>query len=844
MERVESYWLRQFEDVPKALQLPTDRPRPARKSFRGGTQTAYVDAAGYAAIKKAGARAGCTLFVTLLTAFQTLVGRLADQHDVVTGIPAAGQALLDNGSLVGHCVDFLPVRARWGPDDRLLDLLESTKRRVLDAYEHQTYTLGTLVRKLAPAREAGRVPLAEVQFNLERVAGRMHLPGLDVDAQPNPKAFVNFDVFFNVVESDDGLRIDCDYNADLFDAATIDRWLRYYRAVLDAIVEDPAVTAGAVAYAPAADRVPVLTDTGREYPRDASICALFEAQVAARPEAPAVSCGDVVLTYAELERRANRLAHRLRSVAGEGALVGIAVARSLDVPVALLATLKAGCAYVPLDPQHPEARLRRILAEADVAALVTSGGAASFAPDGVPVIDLERHAAELNGESEAPPAAVSADALAYVIYTSGSTGTPKGVEITHRSVVNFLCSMAAEPGLAADDVLLAVTTISFDIAALELYLPLTVGARVAIATADDTRDGFALAALLANAGATCMQATPATWRLLLEAGFRSAPGLKMLCGGEALPRDLADALLEGGGELWNMYGPTETTIWSSCKRIVPGDEPIGVGSPIANTQFYVLDGNDRIVAPGQTGQLHIGGDGVARGYFKRPELTAGAFVVNPFAPGRMYRTGDLARALPNGEFAVLGRLDEQVKLRGFRIELGEIESLLARSGVVARAAVALREDVPGSPQLVGYVVEHPGSSVSAAALRAALADDLPEYMIPAAWVRLDQLPLTPNGKLHRAALPAPLPEAEAETEFSPPRTPLEAALAQIWADVLQRDRIGRTDDLLALGADSIQLFKITARANRQGISLLAKQLLQHRTIARLASQLEVAETAC
>jgi amino acid adenylation domain-containing protein len=552
------------------------------------------------------------------------------------------------------------------------------------------------------------------------------------------------------------------------------------------------------------------------------------------------------VTYRELDARANRLAHHLLAeTKGSTGRVGILVERSLDMLVALLATLKAGCSYVPLDPHHPQGRLRHILAGAEVSALVTDGMAdASLVPAGTPLIDLGRDRPAIDAApATAPASSRSSDQIAYVIYTSGSTGAPKGVEIPHRAVVNLLSSMARKPGMGAGDTLLAVTTISFDIAGLELFLPLIVGGTVAIASRAETTDGDKLLARLRSAEATIMQATPASWRLLLEAGFEAAPGFKMLCGGEALPRELASRLLQGGGALWNMYGPTETTIWSSCVQVLPGDEPITVGTPIANTQFHILDQNDLPVPVGVSGELHIGGDGVARGYFKNAALTREKFIADPFggAPGRLYRTGDFARRLPNGEIQILGRMDHQIKLRGFRIELGEIEAVLSRTGGLAASAVALREDEPGNPQLVGYVVERPGEPRSAAELRAALSQDLPDYMIPSAWVRLEALPLSPNGKLDRAALPRPDAAADRAGEFTAPETPLEKALAAIWAEVLQIDRVGTTDDFFSLGADSIHLFQITARANRNGIRLAAKQVLKYRTIAALVPHLEHGE---
>ena len=844
LAKTEAFWLNEFATRPPTLELPTDRARPSVKSFNGASLCRRIDAKLYQAVKKAGARQGSTLFVTLLAACQALMGRLSDQSEVVVGVPTAGQSLLEDQILVGHCVNFLPIRGAWNRDTKVSEYLSATAKRVLDAYEHQNYTFGTLVRKLNLPRVAGRLPLTEIQFNLERLADRLHLPGITVDVAPNPKAYVNFDLFLNVIESADGLRMDCDYNTDLFDAATVAHWLDCYQALLESIVADAAQPLSGASCLPAAERAELIVrmnDTARDYPRDRSVPELIEAQAKSTPRAIAAQFGETSVSYEALDRRANQMANVLRErIAGPdktGKLVGVSVERSLDMLVALLAVMKAGCAYVPLDPMHPAARLRYILGEAEVAALISDGSEnASLVADGTPVLDVRRDAAAIAAASAAAPALeVTPDSLAYVIYTSGSTGKPKGVEISHRAVVNLLTSMARTPGLTAQDVFYAVTTISFDIAGLELFLPLIVGGKVVIAERDAVIDGFRLLKNLETLGVTAMQATPASWRLLLEAGFKAPPAFKMLCGGEALPRDLANRLLEGSGELWNMYGPTETTIWSSCARVMPGSEPITVGGPIANTQFYILDRNDQPVPAGIPGQLHIGGDGVARGYYKRAPLSAEKFVANPFVAGRMYRTGDLARWLPNGTLQIMGRIDHQVKLRGFRIELGEIEAVLTAKGKLSAAAVILREDVPGSPRLVAYTVENAGVSRSPEALRALLAEDMPEYMIPSAWVRLDSLPLSPNGKLDRAALPVPDATQTAKEEYVAPTTPTETTLTKIFAEVLNLERVGATSDLLKMGADSIQLFQITARANRAGIKITARQLLQHRNAVALAA---------
>ncbi|GAC1539614.1 MAG: hypothetical protein NVS2B17_15040 [Candidatus Velthaea sp.] len=839
---VESYWLEQFREPVAPLQLPTDRMRPAMKSFKGSSRSARIERDAYRKLREAGARNGCTLFVTLLTAFQILIGRLSDSADVVVGVPTAGQSALEDEILVGHCVNFLPIRATWEPGSPVSSLLTAMKRRVLDAYEHQEYTLGTLVRKLAPQREMNRVPLAEVQFNLERVAGGMQLPGLSSTVEPNAKAFVNFDVFLNVIESEDGLRLDCDYNSDLFDAATIDRWLVFYRTLLAAITADATQTAAHINFIPEHERQALLAElnaTSVDYPRDQCVNTLFEAQVARRAANFAVRFGEAALTYEELDTRANQLANYLLSRSGgTRKLVGVCVDRSIEMVVALLATLKAGCAYVPLDPSHPPARLRRILEEADVAAfIVDNASSARLAPPGAAVINLVANARLIAAmPASSAPVVVSPNDLAYVIYTSGSTGLPKGVEISHRSVVNFLSSMAKTPGFSETDSLLAVTTVSFDIAGLEIFLPLSAGGTVTIASAEEISDGFALLRKLSEV--TVMQATPATWRLLLEAGFQSSARLKMLCGGEALPRELADRLLAGGGDLWNMYGPTETTIWSSCSKVTAGDEPVNAGRPIANTQMFVLDRNDQLVPAGVPGQLHIGGDGVAEGYFKRPELTSERFIRNPFGSGRIYRTGDSARMLPEGSVQILGRIDNQVKLRGYRIELGEIEAVLEKSGQLAAAAVLLREDVPGDPKLVAYYSQRADTPQSPATLRAAIASDLPKYMIPTVWVGLEALPISPSGKLDRKALPPPDELRAVEAREPASQSPTETTLLRIFAEVLHNDRIAVGDDLFELGADSLQIFAITARANAQGMRLAAKELFRYPTIAALARRLD------
>jgi amino acid adenylation domain-containing protein len=849
-EAVAAWWAEQFAAQVSPLELPVDRPRGSLKSYAGDTARFTISSDRYQAIKRFGAKQGCTLFATLLAGFKVLLHRLSGQSDIVVGIPAAGQSLLDGEVLIGHCVNFLPLRTSFADDPQVSGLLKRVKSIVLDAYEHQNYTYGSLVRKLALPRDPSRLPLVEVQFNLERVGPGLAFPALKVEVDPNPKSFVNFDLFLNIVESDFGLAIDCDYNRDLFDRQTVDRWLHHYQTLLEEMVASPVQPVSALSLLDNAERRRLLVEwnqTRVEYPSDKCIHELFEEQAARTPESYAAVFNDQQLCYAELDAASNRLAHYLKNMGvGPGTTVGICLDRSLEMLVALLAVLKAGGAYVPLDPYYPRERISAVIEDSTPVLILTSEDIASrlgSVPCGVICLDQAR-AAILQESSRKPDTNVSPRNLAYLIFTSGSTGRPKGVEITHRSVVNLLSSMANQPGLNPQDTLLAVTTLSFDIAVLELFLPLVVGARVVIAGREDVTDGNRLLALLTASGATAMQATPATWRLLIEAGWNGRPQIKVLCGGEALSRDLADALLARSASVWNMYGPTETTIWSATSRVEPGPQIVTVGPPIANTQFFVLDSSGRPAPIGVPGELLIGGDGVARGYWKQPALSAEKFIRSPFADDPtsvLYKTGDLVRYLPNGSLEFLGRLDSQLKVRGFRIEATEVESVITKFPGVRECVVVAREDSPGDNRLVAYLVAE-GSIPATGELRRFIAAKLPDYMVPTSFVSLELLPRTPNGKIDRRRLPVPgLANARHTPEFVAARNPRERTLAEICATVLHLDRVSVDDSLFDLGADSVHLFQVVARANDAGIPLTPTQILAGRSIRAITAELDRSE---
>lgn len=578
--------------------------------------------------------------------------------------------------------------------------------------------------------------------------------------------------------------------------------------------------------------------TDASYPRRC-VHELIEEQVRRTPEAIAVECGEERLSYRELDVRANQLANHLVALGVEpGVLVGICVERSLEMLVGLLGILKAGGAYVPVDPAYPADRQAFMLESSKAPIVLTQERLLDALPaSALTAVCLDRDWPEISRLSHEPPLSDDdTEQLAYVIYTSGSTGQPKGVQIPHRALVNFLWTMRERPGLNSKDVLVAVTTLSFDIAGLELYLPLIVGARVVLAR-QETSNPRALASLLDQAGATVMQATPTTWKMLLDSGWEARAGLKALCGGEALPRTLADGLISLGVELWNMYGPTETTIWSTCKRVSEGAEQLSIGRPIANTTLYILDEHMRPLPVGVEGELWIGGDGLAHGYRGRPDLTEERFVANPFdssGGGRIYRTGDLARYRQDAEIEFLGRIDHQVKVRGFRIELGEIETTLTKHPAVRDAVVVARGRESTEAELAAYVVPS-GVPVQADALRRFLMQSLPAYMVPSTVTALASLPLTPNGKIDRKALPEPERRRPATVEPLAPRTGLERKLAAIWERELGIHPIGVKDDFFELGVTSIVAATLFAAIEHElGKRLPLGAIFQAPTIEALA----------
>jgi amino acid adenylation domain-containing protein len=838
-----SYWRQRLAGIPAILELPTDRPRPPVQSFRAARESIVLSWGLKQALKELSEREGVSLFVTLLAAYQTLLSRYTRQEDIVVGASAPAGERLNSQELTERFATTA-IRTDMSGEPTFRQLLARVSEVVSSAREHQSLPWERLVEAVQPDRDASRHPVFQTRFSLEDSA-RLPESSWGRAEFPAPTGALKVDLQLQLRDEAEGFAAHFTYSTDLFDRSTIVRMAGHFRKLLEGIIANPNEQIA---------RLPLLTDaerhqlvvewnsTGMEYPRDRCVHQLFEAQAARTPNATALVFGSDSLTYGELDRRANQLAHHLIKLGAKpDGLVGICLERSLEMVVALFGILKAGSAYVPLDPAYPRDRIAYMLENSEASLLLTQARLTKNLPTSrAHVVLLDSDWPEIAKQSQESPALrLDPENRAYVIYTSGSTGKPKGVEIPHRAVVNFLTTMAERPGMTASDRLLAVTTLCFDIAGLEIHLPLTQGASFEIVSREVASNGDQLAAKLAGSGATVIQATPATWRLLLEAGWTGDPRLKILVGGEAVSQKLASQLIERSGSVWNVYGPTETTIWSTISKLEPGLSAVSIGRPIGNTEIFILDKVLQPVPIGVAGELHIGGEGLARGYLKRPELTAEKFIAHPLNPSpkaRLYKTGDLARYRPNGDIEFMGRIDDQVKIRGFRIELGEIETVLRQHCEIREAVAVAHEDTPGDKRVVAYLLPTNGAVPATAELRAFLKEKLPEYMLPSAFVTLKSLPLTPNGKVDRRALPAPdHAELAPQATFAAPRDAVESRLAQIWETVLGVRPIGVTDNYFELGGHSLLAVKLMHRIEEAfGKNLPITTLLEAPTIEQLA----------
>jgi amino acid adenylation domain-containing protein len=817
LERQLSYWREQLRGAPQVLELPTDRPRPAEQSSRGALAHAALAAPATRQLREVANGANVTMFMAFLTGFAVVLARYARQADLVIGTPVAGRIRVELEPIVGLFTNAIPLRIPLSGDPTFAELLGRVRDATVEALAHEELPFEKLVEDLRPDRSLGHAPLLQVQFSYQSLTiPELRLPGVTAQGRAlfTGTAKLDLSLFADTAPSDESTLV-LEYSTDLFDAPLAGRIVRSVATVLEHAAAAPHTPVADLPLQPAGERTGMIGPTPGETIDLRRLLAGSRSMITDATETVPMS---------EVCDRAARLARALAEQGvGPETRVGLCLNRGISMLTAMLAVWWAGGAYVPLDPDFPPARLDAMSRDAGLEIVLYDH-------------DLRRESDAPARESDVP---VPPDALAYTIFTSGSTGRPKGVDIGHRAVANLLASFRRTLDLGPGDTWVAVTTLSFDIALLELLLPPLCGADLVIATAEQAREADQLRALIEQSAATAMQATPQTWRMLLSAGGVPASLRLRLCGGETLPRDLADAL---GPGLWNCYGPTETTVWSAAGAVPDG--PVLIGPAIDYTRVYIVDDRLVPVPVGVVGEVYLAGRGLARGYHGQPRRTAQAFRPDPWSdePGaRVYRTGDLARWREDGRLELIGRTDHQVKIRGFRIECGEIEAVL-RAHRAIRQAVVICAPRAGEPTLVAYVVPRPGGPAAAPGvhllelLRPHLKTSLPDYMIPALIHALPALPLTPNGKVDRAALPAPSWAARPTADQVAPRNPVEATMARIWAELLDTGvAVGIHDNLFDLGGHSLTATRFVARiADNYGVSLPVHHIFATPTIAELA----------
>ena len=843
------YWQKQLAGDLPILNLPTDRPRPPIQSFRGKTHIFQLDEKLIKGLGEVARATGTTLYKLMLAAFFVLLYRYTNQEDILVGSPMLGKSGREFRGVVGYFVNPAVLRASISGNLTFQDLLDQVSTQVKAAQKHQDYPFPLLVEQLQPQRDPSRSPLFQVSFTWQKQRWCEPGKGLGLKMEPYPLGHqrgASFDLDVMMMEMGEVLLAGWQYNTDLFDGATIARMAEHYQTLLEGIVTNPKQKISELPLLTPNERHQLLVEwnnTWAEYPQDKCIHQLFEEQVRLTPDAVAVVFEGEQLTYRELNERANQLAHYLRSLlVGPEVLVGICVERSLEIVIGLLGVLKAGGAYVPIDPAYPHERLAFMLEDSCVPVLLTQTQLVELFPQHrARVVCLDRDIEKIaSHSSDNPSSSVTPDNLAYVIYTSGSTGKPKGVLLAHRGLCNLATAQIQLFGVQPDSRVLQFASFSFDASVSEVFMAIVSGATLVLALRDSLMPGPGLIGLLHKEAITTVTLPPSVLAVLPAEEF---PALQtIVVAGEACSPYFVGRWAPGR-QFFNAYGPTETTVCATIALCSDGSQKPPIGRPIANTQIYILDLHNQPVPIGVPGELHIAGVGLAKGYLNRPDLTDEKFIPNPFSnePGsRLYKTSDLARYLPDGNIEYLGRIDDQVKVRGFRIELGEIEAALSQHPNLLSAAVALREDIPGQKSLVAYIVPVQESAPTVGELRGFLKQQLPDYMIPNAFVTLPALLITPNGKVDRRVLPAPDINSLIQTlEFVAPQTPTEELVASIWKKVLGVEQASVNDNFFELGGHSLLATQVVSQLNSSlGLHLPLSKLFELLTVASLSSYID------
>ncbi len=845
-KQIKAFWVNQFRDEVPVFDFPTDFPRPATRTYQSKRNDYPIDPALAAKLKQVGAKNGSSFITTLIAAFEVFLYKISGQKDIIFGLPTAGQSVTGHTFLIGHCVNMLPIRSRPDPSLPFADYLKKRKSAILDCYEHQQITFGSLLKELNIPRDPSRVALVPVSFNVDLgMTNDVHFEGLSYSLISNPRHYETFDFFLNASGSESEMTFEWSYNTNLFKSETILKLHRQFEKILLLITENPAILL---------KEIPGLTqttdhraylqlnDTQKAYPTQKTVDQWVTETAAAHPAAVAIHFEGEKTTYQELEARSNQFAHYLIEIGiHRGDIVGLALERSSYLPVVILGILKAGGIFQPLDPSYPLQRINYILRDGGAKKLITF--AKNIFETATETVYIEEIIPRLNEYSPAlPNVERSSNDLIYILHTSGSTGKPKGVEITHKNVVNLLLSMQHAPGLERNDRLLSITSISFDIFYLELFLPLITGATMYMINSADTKDAREVISCVRKDNITVLQTTPSVWNSILEIAGSTPLPLKAICGGEALSKDLARKLLAKVNELWNVYGPTEATIWASVKKVTEQDEIISIGKPIYNTRFYLLDEDRQLVAAGKTGEIYIAGDNVGNGYLNQPSLTAEKFPADTIGrlPGeKMYQTGDLGRLLKNGEVQCLGRIDQQLKVNGFRIEPQEIEYWITHANPEIKQVVIKPVIKNNITQLAAYyTIEDDKGILNGQSWKKLLKEHLPNYMIPEYYVALNDFPLTPNGKIDKNSLKVPenaLQLAQKET----PATPTETTIRNIWSQALENDRLGLDDNFFEIGGHSLIAAQVMQKIHLEtGKKLPLAILFESATIRSLAAAVD------
>lgn len=855
----ETYWLNQYKEHVPVLDLPTDRPRVIPRSYQANRIDFPLTGGLVHQIKSSGAKVGSSLVTTLLAAFEVLLYKITKQRDIIVGLPTSGQSASGLYNVVGHCVNLLPLKTYIDPSLSLIDYLKQRKRQVLDAYDHQRLTFGELIKKLVIPRDTSRVTLIPVIFNIDKGMDQsVSFNNLKQHLFSNPRAYENFEIYLNATGSKDDILLEWSYNTGLFDQKTIQDFHSEYEYILKKFIENPNITISALTSTPEINAEEIKTSHGLTLAVPQTLNDLIHRTVRLYPNKIAVRFNNSSISYQDLFEKSNQIAiYLIDNGIKTGDFIGLCTDRSIEMLLFLLGILKAGAVYIPLDPSYPKERIEFMVRDSTMKVLIINRGNQQKYDVTASQLIIEDILLRVDRlEKTSPDVTLSGSDLAYILYTSGSTGKPKGVKITHGNLANFLISMQNEPGITANDCLLAVTTISFDIAGLELYLPLISGAELVIADQGAIRDGRLLLKILEKRKVTIMQATPSTWQMMIDCGWKNGSISKVLCGGEALSKELAQNLLTRCDELWNMYGPTETTIWSTIKHINHKDKVLTIGLPINNTQIYIVDGQNNELPPGMPGEILIGGDGVATGYLNRSQLTEEKFIQNKFSnlnQSKVYKTGDVGLRLANGEIQYLGRIDHQVKIRGYRIELGEIEAILAALDGIKQAVVVAREDRFKDKHLVAYIVldKFPEETDGLKSIQKQLSKDqidywtanlkkyLPDYMIPFEYMALLSFPITPNGKIDRNALPEPPSRPEDNISRDIVNfNETERLILSIWQTVLGMNYINLNDDFFELGGHSLLAVKVMTEIEKEtGKRLPLASFFENSTVAKLAKKL-------